>query len=36
LKDKFPRIREAKIKEGIFVRLQIREIVEDSTFDETK
>lgn len=34
LKEKFPRISDAKIKEGIFVGPQIREIIKDPIFDE--
>jgi hypothetical protein len=30
---KFPRLSEAKIKEGIFVGPQIRELTKDKTFD---
>jgi hypothetical protein len=33
LQQKFPRLSEAKIKEGIFVGPQIREITKDKTFD---
>ncbi|GBN41205.1 hypothetical protein AVEN_117895-1, partial [Araneus ventricosus] len=32
LKTKFPRLSEAKIKEGIFVGPQIRQLFKDSTF----
>lgn len=35
LKDKFPRISEAKIKEGIFVGPQIRKVMNDPAFDGT-
>jgi hypothetical protein len=34
LKQKFPRISDAKIKEGIFVGPQIKELMRDSNFDE--
>jgi len=34
LKEKFPRISEAKIKEGIFVSPQIREVMNDTHFEE--
>jgi hypothetical protein len=33
LQQKFPRLSEAKIKEGIFVGPQIRELAKDKTFD---
>jgi hypothetical protein len=33
LQQKFPRLSEAKIKEGIFVGPQIRELTKDKTFD---
>jgi hypothetical protein len=33
LQQKFPRLSEAKIKEGIFVGPQIREPTKDKTFD---
>jgi hypothetical protein len=33
LQQKFPRLGEAKIKEGIFVVPQIRELTKDKTFD---
>jgi hypothetical protein len=29
LKNKFPRISDAKVKEGVFVVLQTRELIED-------
>ncbi|GBP36303.1 hypothetical protein EVAR_85552_1 [Eumeta japonica] len=35
LKTKFPRISDAKIKEGIFVGPQIRELMKDSNFEST-
>lgn len=35
LKSKFPRISEAKIKEGIFVGPQIRELMKDHDFEES-
>jgi hypothetical protein len=34
LKHKFPRLSDAKIKEGIFVGHQIREIIKDKQFEE--
>lgn len=34
LKNKFPAVSDAKIKEGIFVGLQTRELVRDQNFDE--
>jgi len=34
VKNKFPNVNDAKIKEGIFIRLQIRELVRDKQFDE--
>ncbi|KAH9631061.1 hypothetical protein HF086_015046 [Spodoptera exigua] len=34
LKEKFPKISDAKIKEGIFVGPQIRELIKDSRFEE--
>jgi hypothetical protein len=34
LKNKFPRISDAKIKEGIFVGPQIRELIQDVKFEE--
>lgn len=34
LKEKFPRISDAKIKEGIFVGLQIRELMQDEKFEK--
>ncbi|GBN18933.1 hypothetical protein AVEN_79253-1 [Araneus ventricosus] len=34
LKTKFPRLNEAKIKEGIFVGLQTRQLFKDSTFSK--
>jgi len=33
IRDKFHRISEAKVKEGVFVGPQIRELLEDSAFD---
>ena len=33
IRDKFSRISEAKVKEGVFVGPQIRELLEDSAFD---
>ncbi|GBP26486.1 hypothetical protein EVAR_85988_1 [Eumeta japonica] len=35
LKTKFPRISDAKMKEGIFVGPQIRELMNDSNFEST-
>lgn len=35
LKNKFPRVSDAKIKEGIFVGPQIRELMNDPEFDAT-
>ncbi|GBP17968.1 hypothetical protein EVAR_16910_1 [Eumeta japonica] len=35
LKTKFPRISDAKMKEGIFVGPQIRELMKDSNFEST-
>jgi len=35
LMNKFPRISEAKIKEGIFVGPQIRKVMQESTFEAT-
>lgn len=35
LKTKFPKISDAKIKEGIFVGSQIRELILDENFDST-
>lgn len=34
LKEKFPKLSEAKIKEGIFVGPQIRQLMKDKTFEE--
>lgn len=34
LRQKFPRISDAKIKEGVFIGPQIREVIKDSHFDE--
>ena len=34
LKNKFPRVSDAKIKEGIFVGPQTRELMKDQNFDE--
>jgi len=33
LKNKFPRISDAKIKDGIFVGSQIRELIQDVKFE---
>ena len=33
LKNKFPRISDAKIKEGAFVRRQMRELIWDAKFE---
>ena len=33
LRDKFPRLSDAKVKEGIFVGPQIRQLVKDPAFD---
>ncbi|GBP34939.1 hypothetical protein EVAR_26530_1 [Eumeta japonica] len=35
LKTKFPQISDAKMKEGIFVGPQIRELMKDSNFEST-
>ena len=35
LRQKFPNLSEAKIKEGVFVGLQIRKVVKDPNFDKT-
>jgi len=32
--NKFPNVSNANIKEGIFIRLQIRELMQDKQFDE--
>jgi len=34
LKNKFPRISDAKIKVGIFVGPQIRELIQDTKFED--
>jgi len=34
MRNKFPNVRDAKIKEGIFIGLQIRELMQDKQFDE--
>jgi hypothetical protein len=34
VRNKFPNVSDAKIKEGIFIGLQIRELVQDKQFDE--
>jgi hypothetical protein len=34
VRNKFPNVSDAKIKEGIFIGLQIRELMEDKQFDE--
>ncbi|KAJ4436765.1 hypothetical protein ANN_16897 [Periplaneta americana] len=34
VKEKFPKLSDAKVKEGIFVGLQIRELVKDPAFDQ--
>jgi len=34
VRDKFPNVSDAIIKEGIFVGLQIRELMQDKHFDE--
>jgi len=34
LREKFPRLSEAKLKEGIFIGPQIRELIEDEYFDK--
>jgi len=34
LNNKFPNVNDAKIKEGIFIGLQIRELMQDKQFDE--
>ena len=33
LREKFPRLSEAKLKEGIFIGLQIRDLIKDEYFD---
>ena len=33
-RNKFPNVRDAKIKEGIFIGPQIRELMQDNQFDE--
>jgi len=35
LREKFPKLSEAKIKEGVFVGPQIRKVIKDPNFDET-
>lgn len=35
LKEKFPRLSDAKIKEGVFVGPQIKKLMNDSDFDKT-
>ena len=34
VRNKFPNVSDAKIKEGIFIEPQIREVVQDKYFDE--
>ena len=34
VRKKFPNVRDAKIKEGIFIGPQIRELMQDKQFDE--
>jgi hypothetical protein len=34
LKNKFPRISDSKIKEGVFVGPQIRELIQDVKFED--
>jgi len=34
LKSRFPRISDAKIKEGVFVGLQIRKLIQDVKFED--
>ena len=34
VKNKFPNVTEAKIKEGVFIGPQIREMMQDKQFDE--
>ena len=34
LRNKFPNVNDAKIKEGIFIGRQIRELMQDKQFDE--
>ena len=34
LQSKFPKLSEAKIREGVFIGTQIRELVQDSELDE--
>ena len=35
IKSKFPKISDAKIKEGVFIGAQIRELIKDPFFEET-
>ena len=34
MRNKFPNLSDAKIKEGIFIEPQIRELMQDKQFDE--
>ena len=34
MRNKFPKVRGAKIKDGIFIGPQIRELMQDKQFDE--
>jgi hypothetical protein len=34
MRNKFPNVRDEKIKEGIFIGTQIRELMQDKQFDE--
>jgi len=34
LREKFPRLSEAKLKEGIFIGPQIRDLIKDEYFDK--
>jgi len=34
VRNKFPNVSDTKIKEGIFIELQIRELIQDKQFDE--
>ena len=34
VRNKFPNVSDAKVKEGIFIGPQIRELIEDKQFDE--
>ena len=34
LREKFPRVSEAKLKEGVFIGPQIRDLIKDEYFDK--